>query len=176
MGTKAETPRYGFEPLDRSRHDQAAFSCGTEALDNYLKKQAGQDVEKRVAAVFVATDDGQTIAGYYTLSQYSIQAGELPAAALKQPKLPRYPSLPATLIGRLARATTHKGRGLGELLLMSALERALAASREIGSIAVVVDAKDEAAIKFYASCGFIRLPEHPNRLFLPMATVEMMFR
>ena len=176
MGTKAETTRYRFEPLDKNRHDRASFSCGAEALDNYLKKQAGQDVEKRVAAVFIATDDGTTIAGYYTLSQYSIQAGEFPAAALKQLKLPRYPALPATLIGRLARATSHKGRGLGELLLMSALERALAASRGIASIAVVVDAKDEAAIKFYASYGFIRLPEHPNRLFLPMATVEMMFR
>ena len=175
MGTKAQVPHYRFEPLDKSRHDRAVFFCGKDALDNYLKKQAGQDVEKRVAAVFIATDDGKTIAGYYTLSQYSIQAGELPAATLKQLKLPRYPALPATLIGRLARATAHKGRGLGELLLMSALERALAASTEIGSIAVVVDAKDEEAIKFYASYGFVRLPEHPNRLFLPMATVEKMF-
>jgi len=176
LGTKAETPRYRFEALDKGRHERAVFSCGQEALDNYLKQQAGQDVEKRVAAVFVATDDGKTISGYFALSQYSIQAGELPAATLKQLKLPKYPALPATLIGRLARATTHKGRGLGELLLMSALERALAASREIGSIAVAVDAKDEEAINFYASYGFIRLPEHPNRLFLPMATVEMMFR
>ncbi len=176
MATKGETPRYKFEALDKARHDRMGFSCGTDTLDNYLKNQAGQDVEKRVAAVFVATDDGHTIAGYYTLSQYSIHAGELPAAALKQLKLPKYPALPATLIGRLARATTHKGRGLGELLLMSALERALAASRQVGSIAVVVDAKDEAAIKFYAGYGFIRLPDHPNRLFLPMATIEMMFR
>lgn len=176
MGPKSETPAYRFEALDKSRHDRGAFSCGNDELDNYLKRQAGQDVEKRVAAVFVATDDGKTIAGYYALSQYSIQAGELPAAALKQLKLPRYPALPATLIGRLARATSHKGRGLGEFLLMSALGRALAASREIGSIAVVVDAKDEAAIKFYASYGFIRLPEHVNRMFLPMATVEMIFR
>lgn len=70
----------------------------------------------------------------------------------------------------LARATTHKVRGVGELLLlMSALERTLAASLQIGSTAVVVDAKDEAATNFYASYGFIRLPEHPNRLFLPIS-------
>ncbi len=94
---------------------------------------------------------------------------------LEKLKMRRYSPLPATLIGRLAIATTHKGQGLGEMLLMSALKRALSLSKEIASMAVVVDAKDDQAIKFYSEYGFIQLPEHPNRLFLPMATIEQMF-
>ncbi len=50
---------FRVEPL-RKAHDRVAFSCGIEALDNYLKKQASQDVAKRVAVCFVLTPDGKT--------------------------------------------------------------------------------------------------------------------
>jgi predicted GNAT family N-acyltransferase len=175
LGEPIQISQYKFEPLDKAKHDRAAFFCGKDALDNYIKQQARQDADARVAAVFVATTDGKTIAGYYTLSQYAVDAGDLPPEVLDKLKMRRYSPLPATLIGRLARATTHKGQGLGEILLMSALQRALMLSKEIASMAVVVDAKDDQAIKFYSEYGFIQLPEHPNRLFLPMATIEQMF-
>ena len=162
-----------FEPLDRKKHDRAGFSCGTEALDNYLKQQATQDVEKRVAAVIVLTPDGKTIAGYYTLSQYAVEIGSLPTGVAK--KLPKYPDLPATLLGRVARSTAFAGQGIGELLLMGALKKALNHSRFIASMAVVVDAKDAKGKMFYAGYGFIDLPDHPNRMFLPMATIAKMF-
>ena len=79
------------------------LSCGVDALDTYLKQQASQDLEKRVAAVIVPTPDGRTVAGYYTLSQYAIAVGDLPGDIYKRLSLPKYPVLPATLIGRLAR-------------------------------------------------------------------------
>jgi len=167
-----EPPRFIFEPLDKDKHDRAAFSCDSEILTNYLKQQARQDMDNRVAAVFVATADGKTIAGYYTLSALTIDAGDLPAEVLKRFKS-KHPILPCTLIGRLARAAAYKR--LGELLLMDALERALISSREVASLAVVVDAKDERAIYFYAKYGFIQFPDHPNRMFLPMKTVADMF-
>ena len=167
--------RFTFEPLDKKRHDRESFTCGVEALDRYLKQQASQDVEKRMAAVMVATPDGRSIAGYYTLSQYAVAVGDLPAEVYQKLKLPRYPELPATLIGRLARASAFRGERVGELLLMNALERSLMLSREIASVTAVVDAKDERAAEFYAAYGFLRLPEHRNRLFLPMKTVERMF-
>lgn len=170
-----EGPRLKFEPLDKQKHDRAAFSCGQEALDNYLKQKATHELEKHVAAVFVATPDGRTIGGYYTLSQYAVDADDIPADLLKQLKLPKYPALPATLIGRLATATAFKGKGIGVRLLMNALERALNASQQVASLAVVVDAKGGAA-GFYLKYGFIPLlPDHPNRLFLPMKTVAGMF-
>jgi predicted GNAT family N-acyltransferase len=121
------------------------------------------------------TPDGKTIAGYYTLSQYAIEAGELPAELVQQLHLPRYDKLPATLLGRLARSKEFKGRGLGELLLMGAMKRALEHSRNIASVAVVVDAIDENARAFYRRYGFIDTPNHPNRLFQPMKTVAQLF-
>ena len=170
-----EKPRLRFEPLDKRKHDRAAFSCGQESLDRYLKEHATQEIKKRVAAVYVLTPDGKTIAGYYTLSQYAIEAGELPPELVQQLQLPRYDKLPATLLGRLARGKQFKGRGLGELLLMGAMKRALEHSRNIASVAVVVDAIDENAHAFYRRYGFIDIPNRPNRLFLPMKTVAQLF-
>jgi predicted GNAT family N-acyltransferase len=168
-------PRFRIEPLDRKSHDRAAFSCGSEALDRYFKQQASQDVEKRAAAVFVLTPDGRTVAGYYTLAQHAIDAGALPDELVKRIKAPRYPELPATLLGRLARSISFKGEKLGELLLLHALQKALHHSHEIASIGVVVDAKDHRASLFYQSYGFVELPGHPNRLFLLMRTIAEMF-
>jgi predicted GNAT family N-acyltransferase len=164
-----------IEPLDRKKHNRAAFSCEHEALVSYLKQRAAQDIQKRVAAVFVLTRDGTTIAGYYTLSQYAIALGSVPDEIVKRFNLPHYRDLPATLVGRLARDSTFKGQGVGELLLMSALSNSLAASRKIASMAVVVDAKDENAKIFYRRYGFMEFPDYANRLFLPMETIERMF-
>jgi predicted GNAT family N-acyltransferase len=171
-----ESPsRFVVEPFDRKRHDRAAFSCEHEALNAYIKQQASQDVKKHVAAVFVLTPDGRIIAGYYTLSQYAVDSGSVPEETMRRLGLPKYKELPATLLGRLARSLDFKGQRVGELLLMSALKQSLDHSRRIASMAVVVDAKDEAAKAFYRRYGFLELPDHPNRLFLPMKTVERMF-
>jgi ribosomal protein S18 acetylase RimI-like enzyme len=164
---------FRFEPLGPG-HNRAAFSCGVEALDNYLRKQASQDVKKRVAVAFVLTPDGRTVAGYYTLSQYAVELDAIPDEIAA--KLPKYPAVPATLIGRLAVSGEFRGRGLGELLLMDALNRCLKGSKHVASAAVIVDAIDDRAASFYKKYGFIDLPKIPKRLFLPMATVEKLFR
>lgn len=161
-----------FEPL--GHQDRAAFSCGTEALDNYIKKQASQDVRKKVAIVYVATLDSKTILGYYTLSQYSVQMKDIPVELSK--KFPKYPALPATLLGRLARDFSTRGQGVGELLLLDALNRAVAMSEQVASAAVVTDAKDQKAVDFYKKYGFIELPKTELRLFLPMASIGALFR
>lgn len=173
MAVEAEKPRFVVEPLG-PKHDRAAFSCGVEILDAYLHKQAGQDLKKRVAVPFVITPDGTTIAGYYTLSQYSVQLDEVPAEVAK--KLPKYPIVPATLLGRLAVSVAFRGQGHGATLLMDALYRTLRHSREVASAGVIVDAKDAAALAFYTKYGFLELPRIERRLFLPMGTVEQLFR
>ncbi len=171
-----ESPaKFVVEPFDKRKHDRAAFSCEHEALNDYIKRQAGQDIKKHVTAVFVLTTDGRTIAGYYTLSQYAVDSGSIPEATMQELGLPKYRELPATLLGRLARSLACKGQRVGELLLMSALKQALHHSQRIASMAVVVDAKDEAAANFYRKYAFVDLPDHPNRLFLPMKTVERTF-
>ena len=114
------------------------------------------------------------IAGYYTLSASIILADDLPEETVKRLKWPRYRELPATLIGRLARDITFRGQGIGELLLMDALKRALN-NVEVASLAVIVDSKDEEARQFYARYGFLSFPDTEKRLYLPMKTVEKLF-
>jgi predicted GNAT family N-acyltransferase len=156
------------EALNTS-HDRNGFSCGVPALDDYLRRQASQDQRRNVAAVFamVRKDQPRRILGYYTLASYAIETSGLPADTAK--KLPRYPTTPATLIGRLARATDQPG--LGSLLLADALERILASTREVASALVVVDAKDDRAAAFYQQFGFIPLAGTGRKLFLPMKTI-----
>jgi predicted GNAT family N-acyltransferase len=169
------TSKFKSEPLDRTKHNRAAFSCEHHALTEYIKQQASQDVKKNVAAVFVLTPDGVTISGYYTLSQYGVDAGDIPRELLEQFKIRKYPRLPATLIGRVARHIDLKGQAFGEVLLMDALRKALEATRTVASVVVVVEAKDENAVKFYKRYGFLAMPDHPDRLFIPMATVRQLF-
>jgi GNAT superfamily N-acetyltransferase len=152
-----------IEPLSAG-HNRNGFSCGVVALDRYLREQAGQDARRRIAAPFVASADGVKVLGFYTLSATSIQLTEVPAAFAK--KLPRYPRLPATLLGRLATDLSARGVGLGRFLLVDAIMRAIRS--EIASFALVLDAKDEAAASFYERESFIRLPGTPIRLLRRM--------
>lgn len=103
-------------------------------------------------------------------------ARKLPEELARTLRLPKYDKLPTTLLGRLARSEQFRGTGLGEILLMGALKRASEHSRQIASVAVVGDAKDERAVEFCRNYGFVELPEHPNRLFIPMQTIEELFK
>ena len=149
-------------------HDRAAFRSDSEPLNHYLREQVTQDIRRRVAACFVALADGQRVAGYYTLASASLLLADLPASTGKM--LPRYPTVPAVRMGRLAVDQAFKGQGLGGALLADALDRA--ARSEIAAFALMVDAKDEAAAAFYQYHGFIALPDSPHTLFLPLATVQ----
>jgi predicted GNAT family N-acyltransferase len=165
-----------IEPLGEKHSKlRAAFSCGSEPLDRYLKQQASQDARKRVALPYVLISVDERIAGYYTLSADNVRVDDLPPELVKQLKLPRYPVIGATLIGRLARDLSFKGQGLGELLLVNALKVALATSRKIASVGVIVDAKDEKAHHFYREFGFIAFPETTGRLFMRMDTIEQLY-
>ena len=161
------------EPLQKS-HGRDAFSCGQIALDRYLQHQARQDAQRQVAAVFVAVRPPDSkVLGFYSLSASSINASDLPPDLAK--KLPRYPHLPVTLLGRLAIDQSSKGQGLGQFLLLDALYRSLQAAASIAAMAVVVDAKDTAAAAFYERYGFMPLSASGGRMFLPMKTVAALF-
>lgn len=151
-----------------SSHDRTLFKCGSEPLDNYFSQQVSQDIRRRVTACFVALTPELRIAGFYTLASASLWLAELPEHLLK--KLPRYPSVPAVRMGRLAVDQDFKGLGLGGALLADALDRAIHA--EIAAYALVVDAKNESAAAFYQHHGLIALPSQPMTLFLPLATAS----
>jgi GNAT superfamily N-acetyltransferase len=165
------TPRfdYRFEPLNASHH-RDAFRSGAPELDNYLRHQAGQDARRKVAAPFVLAGQDGLILGYYTLSAYNVRAAQLPETAAK--RLPRYPLLPATLLGRLAVDASRRGMGLGRFLLMDASYRSWRNTSEVASVGVVVDALDEHAHAFYVHHEFQPLADHPAKLFLAMVTIE----
>lgn len=150
-------------------HDRAAFNSGSEPLDRYLREHVTQDIRRRVTACFVAVTEKHRIAGYYTLASASLLLADLPAD--KGRKLPRYPTVPAVRMGRLAVDQAFKGQGLGGALLADALDRAVRS--EIAAYALVVDAKDETASAFYLHHGFIALSDTPFTLFLPLATVPI---
>lgn len=170
--TATESPPYRIDPLS-AHHDRASFSSGVEPLDRYLRAQAGQDSRRRVASCFILTqaDEPTQVLGYYTLSALSIAFTDLPASIVK--RLPRYPTVPATLMGRLATDSRHRGKRLGELLLFDACSRVLRS--EIATFALVVDAKDDAAEQFYTRYRFLKLSAGSRRMFLPITEIAALF-
>lgn len=153
-----------------SQHDRTGFSCGQPELDAWFRQRAGQDQRRNVARVFVATDDEPGVVGFYSLGAFTLALTDLPAEVART--LPRYDAIPAALIGRLARDARVRGQGIGELLLADAIGRVLDAARTLAVFAILVDAKDARAARFYAEFGFRPFPNRPERMFLLTSTAE----
>ena len=172
---KKSTSPVRIETLQK-HHDRTRFDCGSESLNQYLKQLAKQEQQRRTAAVFVLVrEDDPQVLGYYTLSQSSVLLSELPASRHK--KLPRYPQVPTTLLGRLAVDQSCRGMRYGELLLMNALERAWTASQQVASFAMIVDVLEVEPdpMPFYLRYDFEALPTQPRRLFLPLQVCDQLF-
>jgi ribosomal protein S18 acetylase RimI-like enzyme len=161
-------PPFRLECLDKSHH-RPGFSCGDPILDHYFQVQVSQDIRRRVANCFVAieTITGQ-VAGFYTIASTSIPIVDLPDDITQ--RLPRYPTIPAVRIGRLAMDVRFKGCGLGKALLADAALKTMASTP--AAFALVVDAKNEQAAAFYGHHGFRPLHVSANVWFLPLATAE----
>lgn len=157
-----------------SKHRKKEFSCGKDMLDNYLHKQANQDIKRKLSACFVLNDqEMDLLKGYYTLANNSLSQDLIPIKFKK--KLPNsYKSIPTTLLGRLAIDNRFQKKGVGKLLLIDALKRSYEISKSIGSFAVVVDPIDKDAEEFYNKYGFIKLPDS-GKMFLPMNTIKTLF-
>ena len=154
-----------------SNHDRKGFDCGVEALNSFLQTQARKEMDRRSAVTYVLIDAASPseVIGYYSLSAATVLLDAVPEELAK--RLGRQPSVPTTLMGRLAVSNKRQGRGLGGRLLWDALKRSEQASREIGSVAVIVDAKDENAAQFYERYGFRRFVDPPLRLHIMMSTI-----
>ena len=158
--------RYVSEALSKA-HDRSRFSSGNARIDAFFQTAVSQDVKRRYAVCYVLCERaGGRIAGFYTLSSSHIPLAEVPPDLAA--KLPRYPSVPAVLIGWLARDAAFAGGKIGEMLLYDAIARV--ASAPIGAHAVFAEAVDEAAASFYRAHDFTPLLGRPLCLFLPMAT------
>ena len=159
---------FRFEALGET-HDRATFCCGDDALNRYFQTQVTQDIRRRITNCFVVVEVATGhVAAYYTLSAASIPLVDLPPDEIK--RLPRYPTLPAVRIGRLAVGQRFQRRGLGELMLMNAVHRTM--QDAAAAFALLVDAKNDLVAGFYRRYGFRLIAGKPRTLFLPLATAQ----
>ena len=167
------TGAWRIEPLGKS-HDRGQFACGVPALDEYLARFARQNHESGIAKTFVgvAPDSPRRVLGYYSISAGAIERDNLPPRAAK--RFPNFP-IPLARLARLAVDREFQGRGLGEDLMMDALNRVLRASGDIGIVGMLIDAKDEKAKRFYGRYEFESLPDQPLVMWLPMAAIGRLF-
>jgi len=158
--------------LDKKIHDRKDFDCGEDALNNYLKSVAGQHDEKSLARTFVITSkvNESKILGFYSLALCQVDLSELPDAIAK-----KYPGpIFCTLIGRLAVTGKSQGEGLGPLLLVDAVKKAVESSYDVPKPMIVVDAKNDKARNFYLKFGFIELPSQKYKLYMPQKAAKKM--
>ena len=156
------------EPIGK-KHDRAAFDCGDPDLNLYPQKFARQNHESGGAKCFIAapSDAPARVLGFTTLSPASIEYSRTPALAKKG--LARY-DVPVFRLGRLAVDRTVQGRGLGGALLLRAADRCLRVAQDVGGVALLIDAKNDRAARWYESYGALRMNDAPLSLVLPLAT------
>lgn len=155
--------------LDKAVHDRAAFDCGEPPLNEFLQTKAAKHQAQRVSRTFVLTDDvaPRRILGYYSLSNSQIAREQLTEAEAKT--LPRHP-VPAVMLARLAVDQEQQGKRYGQWLLMDAIKRCALVGQQSGVYALLVDAKNETAKRFYERFGFAAIGGHPMTLYLPLET------
>lgn len=167
-----DSPRWILEPVRRD-HVRDRFDCGNADLNGFLSRYARQSDDLGLARTIVAVPPKELIVlGYYSMRNGQVKVSTLPQGDAK--RFPRYP-VPVVHLARLAVDRTARGQGLGEFMLLDALEKALAASRKIAAYAVEVVAVDETARSFYRKYGFKELLDDRLHLYLPMQTVERLF-
>ena len=149
------------------KRDRSSFTSGNDKIDRYFRTAVSQDVKRRYAACYVLVEKASDhLAGFYTLSSSNIPLTDIPADFAR--KLPRYPTVPAVLIGWLGRDLAFRKQSIGQMLLHDAIYRV--AASPVGVYALVADAVDRAAADFYVEHQFTSVVDRPLSLFLPLAT------
>lgn len=166
-----------IEPFDPARHDRTAFSCGSQRIDNFLKRTAKKHQKGDFTRVWVAVEPGDArVRGFYAINAHALEADALPAQLTKN--APRHGSIPAVYLSTLGVDQSIQGRGLGRVLLADALRRTARAARDLGIACIVLDVLDdtdesvEKRRRFYESFGFASLPSRPMRMILATATIR----
>lgn len=159
-----------ISPLNRKIHDRTSFDCGDKTLNNYLKAISNQHHEKDLARTFVLTSEIEPtkIKGFYSLALCTIDLDELPQEIGK-----KYPKeLYCVLIGRLAISQQYQRQGLGSILLVDAVRKAINSSGNIPIPMIIVDAKHDIAKSMYQGLGFSSFSQNEYRLFMTMANAK----
>ncbi len=162
--------RFLIEKLNKN-HQKSDFCSDNALLDNYIHKQAKQDVSRDLSVCYVLNEiDDKIVLGYYTLSASSVDSNDFPPE-LAQKMPPSYANFPTILLGRLAVDKNAKGRGFGGILLLDALKKCVDVSQTLGTLAVIVVPIDQSAISFYEKYGFVLIPSN-NKMFITIKTIQ----
>ncbi|BAY64835.1 GCN5-related N-acetyltransferase [Calothrix brevissima NIES-22] len=154
------------------QHNRDSFDCGNEALNKFLKQTARQHIQKGVSRTFVLIDTEQSeiIIGFFTLTLCEVRIDKFPAKFFK-----KYPSqVPGVKLARLAVDKAYQRQGIGEVLMIEAMQRALIVADNAGGIGLFVDAKDDNAKAYYSRYGFVSLADASLELFLPLSVIQGM--
>lgn len=152
------------------RHDLSGFDCGSDVLNEWLRRFAGQAMRNDMGRVFVVTPKGSNnVVAFYGLTVGAIEQEDATDALRR--RVGNYP-IPVVLLTRLGVDEGHAGQGLGRGLMRDAFLRAIDASTQVGIRAFHVHAKDEQALKFYlALAEFEPSPTSPLHLMIAMKDV-----
>ena len=157
---------YGRPVAIDSSHDTSGFSCGNDALDDWLKTTALK-AEGRSARTYVVCER-QVVVGYYCLATGSVARSAAPGNIRRNVPDP----VPVMIVGRLAVTERRKGQGIGSGMLRDALQRVLQVAETVGCRAVLVHAIDQPAVDFYAKHGFVAFPGGTRTMFLALETLR----
>lgn len=172
MGELGNTPAPALSsPLPLTAdHDLSGFNCGDPALNDWLKQRALNN-ESRFSRTYVVCDHNR-VAAFFCISAGAVERAAAPGRIRRNAP----DTIPVSVIGRLAVSRAYAGRGLGGDLLADALRRIALVSHSIGIAAVLVQAKDDNAKRFYLACAeFIEYPADSRTLYLPIETVVAAF-
>ena len=153
-------------------HDRDGFDCGSEPLNLFLKQTARQHAERGISRTFVLVEedavDPKPSVGFFSLNLCQIKSESLSTTEAR--KLPR--DVSGIRLGRLAVAKDCQLQGIGKILLAAAMGKFSEIFHTAGGIGLFVDAKDQAAKRYYEQFGFVSLPSNELTLFLPVKTIQ----
>ncbi|WP_311789049.1 GNAT family N-acetyltransferase [Ferirhizobium litorale] len=179
MSFQNKAPKTIIEPLDASRHDRAAFTCGVEQVDNFFQKTANKLQKSDHFRVFVMTQNGGPVIGFYAINSHAVDYTELPKRFARDRS--GHGSIPAAYISMIVRDSKFADAGYGRDLSIDCLTRIARMSDDIGTAIVMLDVLDcgdaertERRVKLYKEYGFQPLPTNPMRMFIPFATIKKM--
>ncbi len=152
-------------------HIRTDFRCGRLALDDWLRKYAGQNEARGSTRTFVMCSEGtRQVVGYYSLTAGSVERHDEAPRPVRR-GMPSYP-IPVIILARLAVDSLHQRKKLGAHLLLDAMLRSTNAATAVGVRALMVHALDEDARAWYEGWGFHRSPLHELQLFLTLDEIS----
>jgi ribosomal protein S18 acetylase RimI-like enzyme len=163
--------RIRIEPLDRKKHDRAAFTCGHKALDNYLKNTAARQQDENITRVRVGCmDDSDAVISFHAMNAHGLDISQLDEQFRK--RYSRFDQIPSIYLSMIAVHTDHQGNGIGSHMMADAMRQALEASKKIGASFLVLDALNDKAAKLYAKLGFESLVSNRERMIISFEKIR----